>query len=65
MNNKTNKFMAVFMIIVILFGMANTTFAAVMTDTELDKAIETYKNNLQKEAAESGNTNNATFDIKR
>ena len=65
MKNKINRVVAVFIIVSILFGMSNTIFAAVMTDTELDKAIETFKNNLQKEAAESGDTNNATVDIKR
>lgn len=65
MKSVKKKFIAVLMIAVVFFGISNVTFAAVMTDVELDKAIETFKSNLQKEAAEEGGIEDGIFDIRR
>lgn len=66
MKNIKNKFIAIVLAVIILFYMSNPIFAVVMTDDELDNAIETFKNNLVKEATELDASNtNLEINIKR
>ena len=62
------KFIAIILTVFMVFSISNSTFAVYMTDAELDKAIETFKSNLEKEAAESENSEEIVatdFDVKR